>query len=177
MSLDEIGIKFQTDKSTINHSYLPFYELFFPEHLTNFLEIGVQFGNSIKVWRERYPDANVVGIDAIDNGLSSTEQLNEFLLGNAYSCQMVSQVREVSPGWAIIIDDGSHIITDQQFVIANYSHLLYAEGILIVEDVPGMIAIPELVEAVPEGFYHAVVDLRTAQHNTQDSILFLVWRK
>src|SRR3990167_8698218 len=64
--LNEIGLKYKTDKSTITHCYLDNYE----KHISqwrdkefNLLEIGVAGGASIKMWREYFPKAKVYGID------------------------------------------------------------------------------------------------------------------
>ncbi len=51
-SLHSIGEKYQTDKATY-HMYLDFYEKYLnQDDIDRFLEIGVQAGNSMKMWRE-----------------------------------------------------------------------------------------------------------------------------
>jgi hypothetical protein len=175
MTLDAIGVKHQTDKSSLNHCYLGFYELLFERYRrlpVQILEIGVQFGNSLRTWREYFRGAYIMGIDSIDNKASVDSA--QIIIGNAYTNETVDLLEDHK--FNIIIDDGSHNLEDQVFVIWKYHHVMTQDGILIIEDVPGLEAIPNLVKAVPEGFNHATVDLRTAQKNTKDSILFLVWR-
>lgn len=176
LNLDGLGVAAATDKSSLRHSYLSFYQkLFggFREPVT-FLEIGIQFGNSIKVWKEYFPKSLIIGMDSIDNKVEGLESDRCHLyFRDAYTNESMALMGNYRP-FNIIIDDGSHAVLDQQFVIRNYSYLLSPNGVLVIEDVPGMEAIPVLAESVPEGFYYATVDLRI---NSPDSILFLVWRK
>lgn len=181
MRLDEIGIKTTTDKSSVHHCYLPFYEFLFskfhPRTDLNILEIGVQFGNSIRVWREYFPEALIIGIDSVDNGAESKEGLDSFLLGDAYQGEMLEAACDYGP-YHIMIDDAFHAVHHQQWFIMHYSTLLAEDGLMIVEDVHGLEAIPHLADAVDKDkFYFAGVDLTYLQKNTNDSILFLVWRK
>lgn len=64
MTLDEIGLKYNTDKSSRAHGYLDFYEKYFPKDLQGrILEIGVMDGYSLKMWNEYYSKAEIIGID------------------------------------------------------------------------------------------------------------------
>lgn len=55
MILDELAISFGTDKSSRTHHFTKHYEVYF-EPLRNFplkiLEIGVQSGASLRMWRQ-----------------------------------------------------------------------------------------------------------------------------
>jgi len=179
MNLDGLCLGTTTDKSSLFHCYAPFYQkLFggFREPIT-LLEIGIQFGNSIKVWQEYFPHSIIVGIDSVDNKVDGLETDKcHMYYRDAYSNGTLALLGNYRP-FNLIIDDGSHLPEHQEFVIKNYSYLLGPNGILIIEDVPGLETVPRLVEAVPEHFFHATVDLRSAEVNTSDSILFLVWRK
>lgn len=180
MTLNEIGIKCQTDKSSVFHCYLPFYEWLFADfgQYTSILEIGVQFGNSIRVWREYFgPNSIIVGIDSVDNGPGSTGALDHFLQGDAYQPEMVQRAKEHGP-YDIMIDDAFHALHHQQWFLIHYSELLADDGIMIVEDVHGLDWIPQLASVVDkEKFYFCSVDLTFMQQNTNDSILFLMWRR
>jgi len=179
MNLDGLGIATTTDKSSVFHSYLPLYQKLFSgfREPVTLLEIGIQFGNSIKVWKQYWPHSLIIGMDSVDNRIFGLESDRCHLyFRDAYTNESVALMGNYRP-FNIIIDDGSHLVEHQQFVIKNYSWLLGPNGLLIVEDVPGMETVQTLVESVPPEFFHATIDLRTAQQNTQDSILFLVWRK
>ncbi len=65
-SLDEIGLDSLTDKSSANHNYCVKYEKYLQfDRLKELkiLEIGVAGGHSLRMWKEFYPNATVVGID------------------------------------------------------------------------------------------------------------------
>jgi RHS repeat-associated protein len=74
MTLDEIGLKFGTDKSSIYHNYLPFYERYRNEPM-KLLEIGVAGGASLAMWTEYFPNSAIVGAD-IDPEVSVTQSFD-----------------------------------------------------------------------------------------------------
>lgn len=129
--LNDIGLKHGTDKATF-HKYLDFYEQHLPdrEFSGRLLEIGVMDGNSIRMWREYYPNAEIVGIDTglqwdlrIDGAtlleLDGTKPEHTTQLGT----------------FDIIIDDGSHMTADQQKSFKHlFKHQLNKGGLYIVED-------------------------------------------
>ena len=57
-SLDSIGLRYGTDKSSLHHDYLDFYDRFLsPLRLEPIciLEIGVWYGASLSMWAEYFP--------------------------------------------------------------------------------------------------------------------------
>lgn len=174
-SLEELGVKYGTGKSSLTCDYLRFYDLLFGQlkykHI-KILEAGVQFGNSLRMWREYFVYAHIIGIDSIDNGLDF--KLEDGILveiGDAYSDNMLARIGELK--FDIIIDDGSHLVPDQQWFVRNYSRRLTDDGILIVEDVLTRKAIPMLIEALPFEYNYSVVEMP----GKELCRLFLVWPK
>lgn len=183
MNLDDIGIRHGADKSSMRHHYLDLYALLFHRYHNkpvSLLEIGIQFGCSIRLWKDYFTDAFILGMDAIDNkmeGLESDRCRLYFM--DAYTYKAVMTASNHRP-FEIIIDDGSHTPEHQQFVVRHYSHLLSPDGILMVEDVLSPDTIPLLKEQLPEGFSYAAVDMTEGLHGLDplaDSRLFFVWRK
>lgn len=132
MTLNDIGLKYKTDKSTITHHYLDTYERYFG-HLRNeaftMLEIGVAGGASIRMWREYFPNAKVYGIDnnpdCAGEGIFIGSQDDPAFLDSVLSHIGVPD---------IIIDDGSH---HGPKTIATFRHLfakIAAGGWYVVED-------------------------------------------
>lgn len=175
MTLDQIGIYHSTDKSSMGHGYLNFYQLLFRDlGALRLLEIGVQFGKSLATWEQFYPDATIIGIDSVNNGLNYDENDRiELIIGNAYHPEMMSCL--AAHKFNVIIDDGSHDPVDQEFFCKNYSHLLEDGGILIVEDVPNSGTIQTLAAALPYGFLWLPYDLRQF-NGMHDSLLFVAWK-
>lgn len=82
MKIDELAIKHNTDKSSLDHQYTQFYQKYFDTYITNpkkILELGIYTtkididgplldysGASLKTWAEYYPDAMIYGLDLID---------------------------------------------------------------------------------------------------------------
>lgn len=177
MTLDELGVKHRTDKSSLNHHYLGLYELLFCEIASSYvdqriLEIGVQFGNSLKTWQEYFRFPVITGIDSVNNNVHIDRVT--ILIADAYSEQTVGLLEDRE--FDIIIDDGSHAMDDQIFVVKHYSKLLSRVGLLIVEDVLHTAAIQVLKQSLPEGFNYSAVDM-TEGNSTVDSRLFIAYRK
>lgn len=63
MTLDDLAIKYGSDKSSLGHNYCPFYEKYLPKEPKRILEIGVNDGASLGMWLEYFPNAEVHGLD------------------------------------------------------------------------------------------------------------------
>ena len=64
--LDELALKYGTDKGSQYHNYCNKYDkILFPlrEKFTNILEIGVANGSSVRMWEEYFPNATIHGVD------------------------------------------------------------------------------------------------------------------
>jgi len=178
MNLDQIGIKHGTGKSSMQMRYLSFYEKLFPQprHHIDLLEIGVQFGLSLKTWADYYPNAHITGVDVVSNNLSFTPADRiTLVIGDAYTPEMVAQLGANNHTYEIIIDDASHAPQDQVWFVANYPKLLDPDGILIVEDVLAASTVPLLMEALPEGFHWTTADM-TMKDSPVASRLFIAWK-
>jgi len=65
-TLDELGLKYRTDKSSGGHNYLTLYERYFApirSERVKILEIGVLNGASLAVWEEYFPNGTIIGAD------------------------------------------------------------------------------------------------------------------
>lgn len=131
MLLHEIGLKHNTDKAFF-HQYLDFYQKRLPKR--NFtgrlLEIGVMDGASIKMWREYYPKAEIVGVDINDKSHLQYDNVTILQL----DATNPDQLQDLGI-FDIIIDDGSHMTADQQKSFEHlYLNQLSAKGYYIIED-------------------------------------------
>lgn len=132
MTLNEIGLKTGTDKSTVTHCYLDKYENYFDSMRGSeftLLEIGVGNGSSIAMWREYFPKAKVYGID-INEGCKA----EGIFIGSQVDIGFLDSVLERIGVPDVIIDDGSHFAP---FTIATFEHLfpkLSNGGLYFVED-------------------------------------------
>ena len=64
--LDAIGRKYGTNKSSVRHDCLRFYQRFLEEFRhdeVSVLEIGVREGASVRMWQEYFPRGRIIGLD------------------------------------------------------------------------------------------------------------------
>lgn len=127
MTLDQLAIKYGSDKSSQGHNYCPFYEQHLPKNPKRILEIGVKEGASMCMWLEYFPNAEVHGLDLFqeNTSLSVLERITRefdfnydffdgrrFLhQGNQCDWQILEELRKYD--FDVIIDDGSHNSRDQ----------------------------------------------------------------
>jgi tetratricopeptide (TPR) repeat protein len=109
-SLDALGIAAVTDKSSVFHDYLRHYEeLFRPlrHERLNLIEIGVQGGNSLRMWRSFFSKATIVGIDILEVCCRHASDRIVVEIGSQADPVFLRSVAERYPP-KIIVDDGSH---------------------------------------------------------------------
>lgn len=136
--LNDIGLKFDADKSSRFHNYLDFYQEQLPDRSFKgrLLEIGVMDGLSMKMWREYYPNAEIVGIDIKDMDHMHGDDWQVPKSVKLIKCDGTDPKQTKKLGmFDIIIDDGSHYWADQQksFEILYYNQLNKG-GVYILED-------------------------------------------
>jgi hypothetical protein len=123
--LTDIADKYDTDKgSRCSHNpplnFTPIYEMMLgkmrKKHL-KILEIGVANGNSLRMWAEYFPKAQIFGADIADKSYLNTDRIKTFQCdqGDRESLKrLIAQTGDVD----IIIEDGSHVVMHQQLSLA-----------------------------------------------------------
>ena len=132
-SLIQIGKKYPTSKNI--SGFMELYESFFKDYKDkniNILEIGVDNGDSLRVWREYFSKAKICGIDIIKKDFKIPNV--EILCGNQTDPIFLNSVVNKYKNFDIIIDDGSHISKDIIFTFNYLFKFLNNEGLYIVED-------------------------------------------
>jgi methyltransferase family protein len=120
--------------------YIPVYESELRRYLergepVSLLEIGVQNGGSLEIWRATLPPhSRVVGID-VDERCRALELSDgiELLIGNAANKAFVDSALGESR-FDIIIDDGSHLSRDVIGCFVILFPRVKPDGIYVVED-------------------------------------------
>lgn len=120
------------------HSYLTIYDKIFNRLKNNnnkILEIGVYKGDSLNLWAEYFTNSKIYGVDChisqIDVDFHDNVGIIE--VPDAYTIETIKILHSIGR-FDIIIDDGSHRIEHQKYIIENYCDLLTENGILIIED-------------------------------------------
>jgi 23S rRNA U2552 (ribose-2'-O)-methylase RlmE/FtsJ len=141
ITLNEIYKKYQSpeghgDKGTA-HSYIPEYErLLSPyRYKSTVLEIGLFMGESLRMWEEYFIDSKVIGVDVSDAHLKKliNEEEHNILIGDATDEEILNTINEKY--FDVIIDDGSHRLSDQLKTFDIFKNKMNKGGIFIIEDV------------------------------------------
>lgn len=120
-------------------SYLTVYEELFSALKTKpirLLEIGVQNGGSLQIWRRYFPNAvAIVGCD-FDPRVAKLRPGPKIhlVVGDITSASTVESIKRVCPEYDIVIDDGSH---RSEHIIAAFQQLfplVAPGGLFIAED-------------------------------------------
>jgi len=172
-SLADIAKRYPgTDKGT-KHTYLETYEEYFApirQGAASVLELGVDTGHSLLLWRDYFPCAEIFGADRVPMPeiLRDQRRIRYFQV-DLNDLDEIHELREHT--YDVVIDDASHELEQQ---LANFDLLqpcLAPGGLYIIEDV-----VPDSIEYFPE---FVVVDLRHLRNNRKvhryDNIL-LVYR-
>jgi cephalosporin hydroxylase len=140
MDLQEIGLKYGTDKSRHQHAGITYLTRYQPhleqmrEASINILEIGVLGGKSIKMWRDYFPNANIIGLDIDPTCKKEESERIEIFIGSQDDVNIKNNIQNKYGNLNIVIDDGSHV---NQFTFASfelYWPMLASKGIYIIED-------------------------------------------
>lgn len=155
VSLDQLMRHYYLDKALCRdyfHNYVHSYaNMFEPIRLQvrSVLEIGIgvkhmpdvkeyESGNSLRCWRDYFPNANIYGVDIDETTNMGDEDRIFTYTGDQYSAGDLQHVidSKKEPYFDIIIDDGSHIMVHQVFSFEVLSpHLRNDGGMYIIEDV------------------------------------------
>lgn len=165
------------------HQYIEVYESFLEpirERVANVLEIGINTGNSHRMWSKYFPQATIYGIDVVNycNGMMGEDRIHA-LFADAYRLDTLHIFRDLT--FDVMIDDGPHTLESQQFFLSHYSKLLSVNGIMIIEDIPYADWIPLLAESVPDDLkmHSFAIDRRWVpnQNSIDDEIMFVIDRR
>ena len=141
ITLNEIYVKYQSpeghgDKGTA-HTYINEYAKLLNQYRENstVLEIGICYGESLKMWNEYFNNSKVYGIDITDRYIKDLIKENKYniIIGDACSEDILKQLNNTT--FDVIIDDGSHRIDDQINSFNILKNIMNPNGIYIIEDV------------------------------------------
>ena len=139
--LDELGLKYRTDKSSSHHNYLNIYQKYleiYRNQPIRFLEIGFYRGDSARMWQEYFSNALLFFIDIDPKVFDSTQSL-----GSRFDLALVDQsnkqalqdyIKKTGGNFDVIIDDGGHTMKQQIISFETLFPHLRSGGLYIIED-------------------------------------------
>jgi cephalosporin hydroxylase len=121
------------------HHYLEIYD----RHLSKFrntpvklLEIGVQYGGSLQIWRRYFgPTATIFGIDINPDCSKYSDSDASVRIGSQNDPAFLNDVVLEMRGVDVIIDDGGHVARHQSTSFNTLFPLLSDGGVYICEDI------------------------------------------
>jgi hypothetical protein len=179
--LDALAIEAETDKSSLKHDYLRFYEYLlkpYKDKKFTLLELGVGIPSrkapSLRTWKSFFSKAQIVGLDIRKVSKDFEEDRIAVEIGDASDRAFLERVFDT---WkpAVIIDDASHFWSHQIIGFKTLFPHLPANGIYIVEDIhTSFVTSPENSDYADhdESFWSFISRLQSslacAQHNGPD---------
>jgi hypothetical protein len=139
-TLDELGVHYNTDKSSLFHHYTKIYEKYFDpikEKPLKFLEIGFSQGCSARMWEDYFSNADLYFIDINPETLTLLHDFKRtrlFLVDQENPAKLLSFINDVGGDFDMIIDDGGHTMKQQITSFKTLFPFVKSGGIYIIED-------------------------------------------
>jgi hypothetical protein len=149
--LCQLATKYATDKSPYNiqshrHPYTAIYDMFLApyKYLPQTLklgEVGILNGASLRMWREYFPSAELVGFDINASAVQHTETIpnTRGCLVDAGSADGLQNALEIvcsdEKKFDILVEDASHCLKHQLLFLKTALNYIRPGGILIIEDI------------------------------------------
>jgi hypothetical protein len=136
ISLTELGLVYDTDKAYW-HRFTGVYETWLSSYRTSatrVLEIGVANGSSLKMWRDYFPNADIVGVDILDRWWVNADRIKTYIVDQSSKESIDAFLKTESKPFDIIIDDGSHLPEHQMTNLEYFWDALNPGGVYIIED-------------------------------------------
>lgn len=134
--LTRIGISTGTDKAYY-HTFTRFYEPYFQplrNQAITILEIGIYEGASLRMLQSYFPHAEIHAIDVNPTSIRKYgDRIHTYLCSQTDGAKLKSLFGDMK--FDIIIDDGSHVTSHQQFSLGMLFPLVKPGGIYICEDI------------------------------------------
>jgi hypothetical protein len=126
-----------TDKGLDSHGFTNLYDRFFKDLRSSALkvfEIGILDGNSLRMWKQYFLRAQVYGLD-IDDKKNVDEERIITIVGDSSDRALLRYATEITGrDIDILIDDGSHLMGDQQIALGYLFQFVRPGGFYVIED-------------------------------------------
>jgi hypothetical protein len=137
-ALDSVGILEGTDKSSLGWDYLRHFEREFApfrDRQITVIEIGVAGGPSLRVWKQFFSRAKIVGVDINPKCVSQAGGRAVVEIGSQADGEFLTGICQRHGTPTIVIDDGSHHADHIQFTFEHLFPLVAPGGCYVIEDI------------------------------------------
>ncbi|MBQ7219960.1 MAG: class I SAM-dependent methyltransferase [Synergistaceae bacterium] len=145
--LDQQGFIQGTDKASlmtygtrlgIGHDYLRHYDYLFSQFRQDkfsLIEFGCFRGDSLRMWEEYFPNAQIYGVDLDESARQHESERIHVVIGDATSQETHDELKAKTGGRAfIILDDASHAWSDQRRSFELFWDIVSPGGFYVIED-------------------------------------------
>lgn len=144
-NLSPIANKYQSDKgteapSTGHHGPRLHFTTVYSQYMEELrdkelkiLEIGIGSGPSLKMWYEYFPKAEIHAIDIVKNDQHNNDRVTTYIADQTKRDQLTNAVQSVDE-FDIIIDDGGHMMGQQQISLGHLFNKVKSGGLYFIED-------------------------------------------
>jgi capsular polysaccharide biosynthesis protein len=150
-TLDEIGLKYGSDKSSLVHDYLRIYEFYlnrFIDREVTLIEFGDRDGSSLSMWLDFFPKGTIIGIFPAKLAAPCDNDRIQIEVGRQHDTEFLNRIiTRYRPD--IVIDDGGHQWTEQITALKYLFPALRSGGVYIIEDLHT--SFPPLAKIYSEG--------------------------
>ncbi len=133
--LNELGMRYKTDKSDEYHAYLRKYEFFLEPYRVcemNVLELGVFNGGSLNMWEKYFEKAYIYGVDINPDCKKYENVRRKVIICDLSKEESYDGLKRLNP--MVIVDDASHMWSHQIKAFCYLFPSLTSGGIYIIED-------------------------------------------
>lgn len=134
-TLDQIGHETGTDKRSGCHNYLKYYEMFLEsrrDERLKLLELGIWHGDSLRMWAEYFPSAQIIGLDYEDMSQYATDRIHIVKSDQTDSNRLFNLFDGLEID--VVADDAGHQGHAQIISFTTLFPLMKSGGLYFIED-------------------------------------------
>jgi spermidine synthase len=174
-SLSEIYLNYQSpeghgDKGT-THTYIDEYERLLKDYRlgSNVLEIGIYYGESLKMWNEYFINSKISAVDINGDRIKNLIDSGEYniIISDATKIDFLDKIKDET--FDVIIDDGSHLIDHHIKSFNILKDRMKPGGIYIIEDVTNLDSTVNVYKELHENI--EIIDNRHIKNRFDDVLI------
>lgn len=155
--------------------YGEFYDKVLGWHRDAFMkimEIGVHEGWSMTLWKNYFHKAKIYGVDIVDVCQRFSDDRVKIITEDANNIEKMKNYGKEFGPFDVVVDDASHIPTQQIATFTALFPALVSNGIYIIEDIPPADPHMNLLVGVPENEVRKI-----ERFHAKDLDIVFVWKK